>query len=602
MIASSIGSTTTSAWTELVDSSGQVYWWNNETQQSSWDKPEEIKSDYEKAETTLWHEYTDDNGRKYYHNEETTETTWTQPEEYRRFLERLEKRKRDAEEANLTPLERMLRTVFASEPAKNAFALLLAERHMTSSWTWEQAVSATFEDDRSKVLKMAERKQVYQLLVTKLKALESDERRLRERKLVADFQSMLDSWADFDRYTSFKDVSEQFTNDQRLISITTEAQRLRIFNEYKANKERMEREKVAMELEKKIKKFKLFIAECRPSSGTLWTEFLEMHGKEANDFDLEPLDRLKAYMEHMNAVLRKEEDDRVIERRSARSLASRAREAFQSLLNEHLSSYPLEWHKFQPTILSDPRYLTMLEVAGSTPAELYYDFLSSLEDNYLSDKRKVKNLVRTVGVRVLLPNFFKPSTASSSHSILSSTIETIPKLDFAEWSQKVRTHLNGLEDSVLLRIYNEFGNRELGKLKRRLNRTVRNIVEALRREAATSGELPTLASALSVINSIEGSALLTESEKQHALEEAILLRPQVPISSSSDVSEGPKQATRHLNYDTDSEDLSSDEEHHSRSRTLQHSGSDLVASPRKTPKLFEDSTPSNDYHKLDLHL
>lgn len=57
-------------WKEAQDDQGRVYYYNTETNETRWDKPE----------TTLeWVTYTTDDGREYYYNEATGETTWDKP-------------------------------------------------------------------------------------------------------------------------------------------------------------------------------------------------------------------------------------------------------------------------------------------------------------------------------------------------------------------------------------------------------------------------------------------------------------------------------------------------------------------------------------------
>jgi hypothetical protein len=45
---------------------------------------------------------------------------------------------------------------------REQFKLLLADKGMLPSWTWEQAMNATKNDSRWKLLKMSEKKQVFQ--------------------------------------------------------------------------------------------------------------------------------------------------------------------------------------------------------------------------------------------------------------------------------------------------------------------------------------------------------------------------------------------------------------------------------------------------------
>lgn len=67
-------------WTEHKSPDGRTYYYNGETKQSTWTKPDEMKN---KAEILMskcpWKEHKTDNGKTYYHNPLTKQSTWTRP-------------------------------------------------------------------------------------------------------------------------------------------------------------------------------------------------------------------------------------------------------------------------------------------------------------------------------------------------------------------------------------------------------------------------------------------------------------------------------------------------------------------------------------------
>uniref|UniRef100_A0A0R3RQI5 WW domain-containing protein n=1 Tax=Elaeophora elaphi TaxID=1147741 RepID=A0A0R3RQI5_9BILA len=71
-------------WSEHTASDGRVYYYNKVTKQSSWQKPDELKTPEEKklAAAKLWREYKTPEGRPYYYNIETKETTWICPKDF----------------------------------------------------------------------------------------------------------------------------------------------------------------------------------------------------------------------------------------------------------------------------------------------------------------------------------------------------------------------------------------------------------------------------------------------------------------------------------------------------------------------------------------
>ncbi|CAL8095974.1 unnamed protein product [Orchesella dallaii] len=72
----------TAEWTEHKAPDGRTYYYNNKTKQSSWEKPEDLKTQTEKLLALCpWKEYASDAGKPYYYNITTKESKWTIPQE-----------------------------------------------------------------------------------------------------------------------------------------------------------------------------------------------------------------------------------------------------------------------------------------------------------------------------------------------------------------------------------------------------------------------------------------------------------------------------------------------------------------------------------------
>lgn len=71
-----------SEWTAHKSPEGRTYYYNSVTKQSSWEKPDELKSLSEKMLSSCpWKEYQSDAGKVYYHNVTTKESRWDVPSE-----------------------------------------------------------------------------------------------------------------------------------------------------------------------------------------------------------------------------------------------------------------------------------------------------------------------------------------------------------------------------------------------------------------------------------------------------------------------------------------------------------------------------------------
>lgn len=83
-------------WTEHRNSEGRSYWYNAITKESVWEKPDDLKTPFERAlAQTTWKEYFA-GGRKYYFNTQTKESKWDMPDELLLLLEKVEKDQKTA--------------------------------------------------------------------------------------------------------------------------------------------------------------------------------------------------------------------------------------------------------------------------------------------------------------------------------------------------------------------------------------------------------------------------------------------------------------------------------------------------------------------------
>ncbi|KZP01446.1 hypothetical protein CALVIDRAFT_559263 [Calocera viscosa TUFC12733] len=78
-------------WTEHRNPEGRTYWYNNESKQSVWEKPDALKTPFERAlAKTTWKEYVA-NGRKYWYNTESKQSKWDMPDDLTKLLVQVEK-------------------------------------------------------------------------------------------------------------------------------------------------------------------------------------------------------------------------------------------------------------------------------------------------------------------------------------------------------------------------------------------------------------------------------------------------------------------------------------------------------------------------------
>ena len=72
-------------WSEHKAPDGRMYYYNSESKESVWQKPEDLLLPAERLMRHLpWKEHKSDTGRSYFYNSETKKSTWDIPQELER--------------------------------------------------------------------------------------------------------------------------------------------------------------------------------------------------------------------------------------------------------------------------------------------------------------------------------------------------------------------------------------------------------------------------------------------------------------------------------------------------------------------------------------
>jgi len=88
---------TAAAWSEHKAPDGRVYFYNNVSKQSAWEKPDILKTPTEVLLSKCpWKEYKSDGGKVYFHNNETKESVWTIPKELQELKDKIEEETKTA--------------------------------------------------------------------------------------------------------------------------------------------------------------------------------------------------------------------------------------------------------------------------------------------------------------------------------------------------------------------------------------------------------------------------------------------------------------------------------------------------------------------------
>ncbi|TFK02934.1 Pre-mRNA-processing factor 40-like protein B [Platysternon megacephalum] len=280
-------------WSEHRAPDGRIYYYNCHSKQSTWEKPDELKS---KAELLLsqcpWREYKSDTGKSYYYNSQSKESRWTKPrdlDELEALIEEEEAGKQqetpsaasspslssaattDTEpaggEEQETPAlgsaaqgpeeaalqqeevtssgdpsrreeeeeggagERCACSWSTKDEAKLAFKELLKDKGVPSNTSWELAMKMIVDDPRYSALpKLSEKKQAFNAYKAQREKEEKEEARLRAKEAKEELQRFLEQHERMSSITRYR-KAEQMFGEQEVWALVPERDRKEIYDD-----------------------------------------------------------------------------------------------------------------------------------------------------------------------------------------------------------------------------------------------------------------------------------------------------------------------------------------------------------------------------------
>ncbi|XP_059148733.1 pre-mRNA-processing factor 40 homolog B-like isoform X2 [Physella acuta] len=465
------------AWGEHKAPDGRTYYYNSVTKESSWEKPEELKTPQERLLSQCpWKEYKSDAGKIYFHNAVTKESRWTKPKE----LEELEAM--IAASAAIQPssspsltksepssaIEQAMQATLASielpppptnaapvhqvpdapsepiieekeEPQKKevyvfknkkeaieAFKCLLKEKEVPSTASWESAMKLIINDARYGALKhLNEKKQAFNEYKTQRAKEEKEEQRLRAKQAKEDLEQFLMNSEKMNSSIKYWKADTIFGEDEAWKNVS-ERDRRDLFDDVVHLIAKREKEDAKVLRKRNIKVFSE-ILDSMPNLTftTTWSEAQQMlldNPRFTEDPDLENMDKedaLVCFEEHIRMLEQENDDEKERERRRIKRNQRKNRESFLVLLDElhhqgKLNSMSL-WMDLFPIISQDMRFGSMLGQPGSTPLDLFKFYVEDLKSRFHDEKKIVKEILKDKGFYIEISTTYE----SFSTTILS---------------------------------------------------------------------------------------------------------------------------------------------------------------------------------------
>uniref|UniRef100_A0A452TFS6 Pre-mRNA-processing factor 40 homolog A n=1 Tax=Ursus maritimus TaxID=29073 RepID=A0A452TFS6_URSMA len=430
-----------SMWTEHKSPDGRTYYYNTETKQSTWEKPDDLKTPAEQLLSKCpWKEYKSDSGKPYYYNSQTKESRWAKPKE----LEDLEVYSKIVKfNLNIKPLNneniesqpaKKTYTWNTKEEAKQAFKELLKEKRVPSNASWEQAMKMIINDPRySALAKLSEKKQAFNAYKVQTEKEEKEEARSKYKEAKESFQRFLENHEKMTSTTRYK-KAEQMFGEMEVWNAISERDRLEIYEDVLFFLSKKEKEQAKQLRKRNWEALKNILDNmANVTYSTTWSEaqqYLMDNPTFAEDEELQNMDKedaLICFEEHIRALEKEEEEEKQKSLLRERRRQRKNRESFQIFLDElheHGQLHSMSsWMELYPTISSDIRFTNMLGQPGSTALDLFKFYVEDLKARYHDEKKIIKDILKDKGFVVEVNTTFEDFVAIISSTKRSTTLD-----------------------------------------------------------------------------------------------------------------------------------------------------------------------------------
>uniref|UniRef100_A0A670YCF6 Pre-mRNA-processing factor 40 homolog A n=1 Tax=Pseudonaja textilis TaxID=8673 RepID=A0A670YCF6_PSETE len=392
-----------STWSEHKSPDGRTYYYNTETKQSTWEKPDDLKTPAEQLLSKCpWKEYKSDSGKPYYYNSQTKESRWAKPKE----LEDLEA----------------------------CVIYLLSSQRVPSIASWEQAMKMIINDPRySALAKLSEKKQAFNVYKVQTEKEEKEEARLKYKEAKESFQRFLENHEKMTSTTRYK-KAEQMFGELEVWNAISERDRLEIYEDvlfFLAKKEKEQAKQLRKRNWEALKNILDNMANVTYS--TTWSEaqqYLMDNPTFAEDEELQNMDKedaLICFEEHIRALEKEEEEEKQKGLLRERRRQRKNRESFQIFLDElheHGQLHSMSsWMELYPTISSDIRFTNMLGQPGSTALDLFKFYVEDLKARYHDEKKIIKDILKDKGFVVEVSTPFEDFVTVISSTKRATTLD-----------------------------------------------------------------------------------------------------------------------------------------------------------------------------------
>ncbi|NXN16649.1 PR40A factor, partial [Indicator maculatus] len=389
-----------STWTEHKSPDGRTYYYNTETKQSTWEKPDDLKTPAEQLLSKCpWKEYKSDAGKPYYYNSQTKESRWAKPKELEdlegneqgkwlmgwklcRWHEFGDKSRYQSRAVIQVSLEGKW-LIFIDKCFSKAFLLSqlrLEEVLLEGSCLCEVLPPRVFlgnsfaaskkEDDDAQPVKKT------YTWNTKEEAKQAFKELLKEKRVPSN--------------ASWEQAMKMIINDPRYSALAKLSEKKQAFNAYKVQTEKEEKEEARSKYKEAKESFQRFLENHeKMTSTTRYKKAEQMFGEMEVWNAISERDRLEIYEDVLFFLSKKEKEQ-------AKQLRKRNWEALKNILDNMANvTYCTTWSEAQQYLMDNPTFAEDEELQNMDKEDAlicFEEHIRALEKE--EEEEKQKSLLR----------------------------------------------------------------------------------------------------------------------------------------------------------------------------------------------------------------
>uniref|UniRef100_A0A8C4DMT4 Pre-mRNA-processing factor 40 homolog A n=1 Tax=Dicentrarchus labrax TaxID=13489 RepID=A0A8C4DMT4_DICLA len=406
-----------SLWTEHKSLDGKTYYYNTETKQSTWEKPDDLKSPAEQMLSKCpWKEYKSDTGKPYYYNSQTKESRWTKPKE----LEDLEGKELyfllsipamiKAEEngtaeavapgAIPTPAVQADNTATMATVMEAETATAVSEEHLSQAAVHHTAEVKTADapvasSESSVVTEATASFFSTQINIIYINIEVPKEERPELQKKTYKWNTKEEAKQAFKELLKEKGVSsnssweqamKMIINDPRYSALPKLSEKKQAFNAYKVQTEKEEKEEARIKYKESKETFQRFLENHEKMTSTTRYKKAEQMFGELEVWSCVPeRDRLEIYEDVLFYLAKKEKEQ-------AKQLRKRNWEALKNILDNMANvTYRTTWSEAQQYLLDNPTFAEDEELQNMDKEDAlicFEEHIRALEKEEEEEKQK----------------------------------------------------------------------------------------------------------------------------------------------------------------------------------------------------------------------